>query len=125
MTGGDALRERGPENLPNLASLHVASHEDSRATSPGVGVFADEGAGYGDAAEVARLGRTRPRVFPYAKLLPYQTEDREQREQDMDRAEMGDRIRQGLPLYGTSDQPEWVQGVAYRNSAFSQLKFRT
>ncbi|THH30708.1 hypothetical protein EUX98_g3473 [Antrodiella citrinella] len=44
------------------------------------------------------------------------------REEDMDRVEMGDRISQGLPLYGTSDQPEWVQGVAYRNSAFSQLK---
>ncbi|KAH8093782.1 NADH-ubiquinone oxidoreductase complex I, 21 kDa subunit-domain-containing protein [Cristinia sonorae] len=45
-----------------------------------------------------------------------------QREQALDKAEMSDRIRQGLPIYGHSDQPEWVQGVAYRNSAFSQLK---
>lgn len=46
------------------------------------------------------------------------------REEAMDKAEMGDRIRQGLPLYGTSDQPEWVQGAAFRNTAFSQLKLR-
>ncbi|TCD67586.1 hypothetical protein EIP91_012216 [Steccherinum ochraceum] len=45
------------------------------------------------------------------------------REEERDRVEMKDRIARGLPLYGTSDQPEWVQGVAYRNSAFSQLKF--
>lgn len=41
----------------------------------------------------------------------------------MDREEMTERARKGLPLYGTSNEPEWVQGAAYRNSAFSQLKF--
>ncbi|KAF7798678.1 hypothetical protein EIP86_009902 [Pleurotus ostreatoroseus] len=46
-----------------------------------------------------------------------------EREQQMDREEMTERIRQGQPLYGHSDQPEWVQGAAYRNSVFSQLKF--
>ena len=46
-----------------------------------------------------------------------------QREQEMDKEEMSERIRQGQPLYGHSDQPEWVQGAAYRNSVFSQLKF--
>lgn len=35
---------------------------------------------------------------------------------------MADRLEKGLPLWGKSDQPEWVQGAAYRNSAFSQLK---
>ncbi|PCH44264.1 hypothetical protein WOLCODRAFT_26632 [Wolfiporia cocos MD-104 SS10] len=45
------------------------------------------------------------------------------REEERDRAEMTERLRQGLPLYGETDQPEWVQGAAYRNSAFSQLKF--
>ncbi|OBZ74104.1 NADH-ubiquinone oxidoreductase 20 subunit [Grifola frondosa] len=45
------------------------------------------------------------------------------REEEMDREELTDRARQGLPLYGESDQPAWVQGAAYRNSAFSQLKF--
>ncbi|KAF2765857.1 hypothetical protein EJ03DRAFT_279248 [Teratosphaeria nubilosa] len=35
-------------------------------------------------SDVSRLGRTRPRVFPYAKYLPYETETREQREADMD-----------------------------------------
>lgn len=41
----------------------------------------------------------------------------------MDRVEMTERARQGLPIYGHSDEPIWVQGAAYRNSAFSQLKF--
>ena len=41
----------------------------------------------------------------------------------MDKAELTERARKGLPLYGHSDEPEWVQGAAYRNSAFSQLKF--
>ncbi|KAI0641917.1 NADH-ubiquinone oxidoreductase complex I, 21 kDa subunit-domain-containing protein [Trametes meyenii] len=45
------------------------------------------------------------------------------REEAKDLAELSDRARRGLPLYGESDQPEWIQGVAYRNSAFSQLKF--
>ena len=46
------------------------------------------------------------------------------REEAKDFAELSDRVRRGLPLYGESDQPEWIQGVAYRNSAFSQLKMR-
>ncbi|KAF1350733.1 hypothetical protein BDV97DRAFT_294388 [Delphinella strobiligena] len=37
-----------------------------------------------DDDQVSPLGRTRPRVFPYTKYLPYQTESREQREQDVD-----------------------------------------
>jgi len=45
------------------------------------------------------------------------------REQALDVAELSERARQGKPIYGESDQPEWVQGAAYRNSAFSQLKF--
>ena len=36
---------------------------------------------------------------------------------------MTERARLGLPIYGHSNEPEWVQGAAYRNSAFSQLKF--
>lgn len=45
------------------------------------------------------------------------------REQDLDMKELSERARKGLPIYGHSDEPEWVQGAAYRNSAFSQLKF--
>ena len=45
------------------------------------------------------------------------------REQALDFAELSERARQGKPVYGESDQPEWVQGAAFRNSAFSQLKF--
>jgi hypothetical protein len=42
----------------------------------------------------------------------------------MDLAELSQRAKEGKPLYGESDQPEHVQASAYRNSAFSQLKFR-
>lgn len=45
------------------------------------------------------------------------------REEEMDFKELSARAQQGLPLYGESSQPEWVQASAYRNSVFSQLKF--
>ncbi|KAJ3475699.1 hypothetical protein NLI96_g11666 [Meripilus lineatus] len=45
------------------------------------------------------------------------------REEELDRQELTQRVQQGLPAYGKSDQPEWVQGAAHRNSVFSQLKF--
>jgi len=41
----------------------------------------------------------------------------------MDLEELQERAAQGLPLYGTSYQPEWVQQAANRNSQWSQLKF--
>ena len=47
-----------------------------------------------------------------------------EREAARDLAELRERAKQGLPLYGESDQPEWVQQAAYSNSAWSQLKFR-
>ena len=47
-----------------------------------------------------------------------------EREAALDLAELRDRAQKGLPLYGESDQPEWVQQAAYSNSAWSQLKFR-
>ena len=46
-----------------------------------------------------------------------------ERESAMDLTELRARAQQGLPLYGQSDQPEWVQQAAHSNSAFSQLKF--
>lgn len=60
-----------------------AATDDSRATSPGGGYRNTHGDGSED-ADMSRLGRTRPRVFPYTKYLPYDTESREQTEQDMD-----------------------------------------
>ncbi|TFK39941.1 NADH-ubiquinone oxidoreductase complex I, 21 kDa subunit-domain-containing protein [Crucibulum laeve] len=47
------------------------------------------------------------------------------REEEMDLEELTQRAREGKPLYGESNQPEWVQGAASRNSMFSQLKFST
>ena len=40
-------------------------------------------------------------------------------------AELSAIAKQGKPVYGTSDLPEFVQGAAFRNSVFSQLKFST
>lgn len=47
------------------------------------------------------------------------------REEELDFAELSQRAREGLPLYGESHQSLWVQGAAHRNSAYSQLKFCT
>ena len=61
---------------------HSSVDHNSRATSPGGGrtIRGDED----EDAEVARLGRTRPRVFPYARYMPYETETRDKREADLD-----------------------------------------
>ena len=42
----------------------------------------------------------------------------------MDLAELKQRVAEGKPLYGESDQPLWVQNAAHNSSAFSQLKLR-
>lgn len=59
---------------------------DSRGTSPGglqsANRHGDSKDDDGDALE--RVGRTRPRVFPYAQYLPYETESRTKCEQDLD-----------------------------------------
>ncbi|GJJ11021.1 hypothetical protein Clacol_005250 [Clathrus columnatus] len=45
------------------------------------------------------------------------------REEAKDLAELSERAHQGKPLYGESNQPEWVQTIAAGNSTFSALKF--
>ncbi|KAJ2930660.1 hypothetical protein H1R20_g6441, partial [Candolleomyces eurysporus] len=45
------------------------------------------------------------------------------REEELDFKELSQRASEGKPLYGTSQQPEWVQHAAAANSTFSQLKF--
>ncbi|KAF8329490.1 NADH-ubiquinone oxidoreductase complex I, 21 kDa subunit-domain-containing protein [Cantharellus anzutake] len=45
------------------------------------------------------------------------------REQEMDFAELSKLAREGKPLYGETNETPFIQGVAYRNSVFSQLKF--
>ncbi|THX70628.1 hypothetical protein D6D08_05709 [Aureobasidium pullulans] len=54
----------------NHDSTHVSSNDMSRNTTP-------------DGLD-NRSSRTRPRVFPYTKYLPYDTETPEQRQQDVD-----------------------------------------
>ena len=46
------------------------------------------------------------------------------REEDLDLAELRQHVAEGKPLHPESSQPRWIQDVAYRNSAWSQLKFR-
>lgn len=41
------------------------------------------------------------------------------REIEMDMREMTDRVKRGLPLYGTSTLTEYMQGVASRQSRYS------
>lgn len=83
MTAEGAVHDRvsellGAGNGPHSTQSNGSSHDDSRATSPGAVARSD---GDGD---VERLGRTRARVFPYQRYLPYESESMEQREQDMD-----------------------------------------
>ncbi|KAF7197534.1 Proteasome activator complex subunit 4 [Pseudocercospora fuligena] len=88
MTAEGAVHDRVSE----LSSHHVNGHHggsgshdhDSRATSPGIGGYRAQHGDSDDDAAIERLGRTRPRVFPYTKYLPYEAESREQREADMD-----------------------------------------
>ncbi|GAA5990550.1 hypothetical protein JCM11641_002575 [Rhodosporidiobolus odoratus] len=44
-------------------------------------------------------------------------------EQARDKEELSALAAAGKPLYGESDLPEYIQGVAHRNSMWSQLKF--
>ncbi|RMX83722.1 hypothetical protein D0869_05104, partial [Hortaea werneckii] len=73
-----------------IAELHAGGHsgsggsnEVSRATSPGPAASRIERGDADLSVDIARLGRTRPRIFPYEKYLPYETESREQREADV------------------------------------------
>jgi hypothetical protein len=43
------------------------------------------------------------------------------REVEMDMREMVDKVKQGEPLYGVSTMSNYLQGVAARNSRYSQL----
>ncbi|KAK9895298.1 NUXm, NADH-ubiquinone oxidoreductase [Cystobasidium minutum MCA 4210] len=45
------------------------------------------------------------------------------REEKKDMEELSALAAQGKPVYGHSDLPEYIQGVAHRNSVWSQLKF--
>ncbi|BGP33144.1 hypothetical protein JCM10296v2_004933 [Rhodotorula toruloides] len=63
-------------------------------------------------------------------LLAYQTTSlrlwgwrENEREQARDKEELSQLAKEGKPLYGESDLPPYIQGVAHRNSLWSQLKF--
>lgn len=84
MPRDSAPQERIPDLLGPITGPST-TRDASRATSPGGGV--GDRAPYTDEdgeTEVSRPGRTRPRLFPYTRYLPYETETPEQRQQDMD-----------------------------------------
>ncbi|EMC98309.1 hypothetical protein BAUCODRAFT_32329 [Baudoinia panamericana UAMH 10762] len=68
----------------HLHGNHEANGALSRATSPGGGQDRKDDGDADAGFDITKLGRTRPRVFPYTKYLPYDTESREQTEADMD-----------------------------------------
>ncbi|GAA5922520.1 hypothetical protein JCM21900_004636 [Sporobolomyces salmonicolor] len=90
-------------------------------------------------ADPTKLGRAglRPTLrlatwlgFAGGFLLAYQTSSlrlwgwtENSIEQARDQAEMSALAKAGKPLYGETDLPEYIQGVAHRNSMWSQLKF--
>ncbi|SMY22391.1 unnamed protein product [Zymoseptoria tritici ST99CH_1A5] len=87
MTADGAVHDRVSDLLGQVNGIHHGSsnsNDDSRATSPGVGGDRTMQDGEDNSSDLARLGRIRPRVFPYAESLPYETESVEKREQDMD-----------------------------------------
>lgn len=49
----------------------------------------------------------------------------QEQEQKRDMEELSALAKAGKPLYGETDMPEYMQGVAHRNSIWSQLKFGT
>jgi hypothetical protein len=44
------------------------------------------------------------------------------REAALDAQELGARAKRGEPIYGETDLSDYIQGVAARNSTWSQLK---
>jgi proteasome activator subunit 4 len=54
----------------------------SRVSTPGGGWGDEQKQLNGDS--LAKLARTRPRTFPYFRYLPYETEDQEERERNLE-----------------------------------------
>ena len=69
----------------------------------------------------AAVQRNRTDALAWYHLGVKQQEN--EREQKKDMEELSQRARDGKPLYGTSHQPEWIQGAAHRNSVFGHYKF--
>lgn len=67
---------------------------------------------------------SQPHFEPFSFPVRFWGWTENEREAARDLTELRARAQNGLPLYGESDQPEWVQHSAYNNSAWSQLKFR-
>lgn len=69
--------------------------------------------------------RESPEICEFLCAVRFWGWSENKREAEMDLQELRERAAQGLPLYGSSPQPDWVQQAANRNSQWSQLKFCT
>jgi proteasome activator subunit 4 len=75
-----AANERIAELISELTDR--AAPDMSRVSTPGGG-WQDELKQL-NGADVSKLARTRPRTFPYFRYLPYDTEDQEERERNLE-----------------------------------------
>lgn len=82
MVSDSGLRVEGMRPIATADTNGSSSHDPSRAPSPG-GACQNSN-GEQDGFDATRIGRSRPRVFPYARYLPYDTESLQKREQDVD-----------------------------------------
>jgi proteasome activator subunit 4 len=60
-----------------------AGPDMSRVSTPGGG-WQDELKQLNGGSDLSKLARTRPRTFPYFRYLPYDTEDQEERERNLE-----------------------------------------
>ena len=61
-------------------------------------------------------------LYPISDQVRFWGWTENQREIDMDFAELSKLAKEGKPLYGETTETPYNQGVAFRNSVFSQLK---
>ncbi|KAG8626543.1 hypothetical protein KVT40_005488 [Elsinoe batatas] len=102
-----SLRDQGKaegEGTRMIIDMSAASSRDlSRAASPGG--RSSQLNGEAPEFDIEHLGRSRPRVFPYTKYLPYDTESESKREQDLD-----EMIKQ---LYVSVSSGDFVPGAVH------------
>lgn len=93
-----------------------------------------DGGGHGGREKWARTARSRRRAgsdiacpTPKLSLTPvrFLGLKENKREAELDFQELSARAREGKPLYGETDLSPYIQGMASRNSTFSQFKLQT
>lgn len=65
------------------------------------------------------------RTFAILTAVRFMGLKENKREEEMDFQELSARAREGKPLYGETELSPYIQGMASRNSTFSQFKLQT